>query len=156
VQPAQIELRPVIDEVVADLGHLGVERVRVTAPAGLRAWADPDRLGQVLTNLLRNALQYSAPSAPVEVDAGTDLGSAWITVADHGPGISPERLPSLFERFSDHELDAEAGLGVGLWIVRELLRAMRGAVTVDRNAAGGTTFRVVLPAGPGVRLAERR
>src|SRR5439155_1421150 len=68
VDSREVELEPSIAGVVGDLEHLGADRVKSTAPPGLVAWTDPDRLAQVLTNLIRNALQY-APDSPVEVIA---------------------------------------------------------------------------------------
>jgi signal transduction histidine kinase len=145
VSPAVIDVAQAVSGVLADLDHLGADRVHVQVPPGLRAWADGDRLMQVLTNLVRNALQYSRPQAPIEVVASAGDGVVRIAVADRGPGIPPERIPELFDRFGDRNA-GQAGLGVGLWIVRELLTAMQGRVWVEANAYGGATFQVTLPA----------
>jgi signal transduction histidine kinase len=145
VSPSVIDVGQAISGVVADLDHLGAERVRVQAAPGLRAWADSDRLMQVLTNLVRNALQYSRPHAPIEVVAGAGDGVVQIAVSDHGPGIPSDRIPELFDRFGERNA-GQAGLGVGLWIVRELLTAMQGTVWVEGNAHGGSTFWVTVPA----------
>jgi signal transduction histidine kinase len=145
VSPAVIDVAQAVSGVLADLDHLGADRVRVQVPPGLRAWADGDRLMQVLTNLVRNALQYSRSQAPIEVVASAGDGVVRIAVADRGPGIPPERIPELFDRFGDRNA-GQAGLGVGLWIVRELLTAMQGRVWVEANAYGGATFQVTLPA----------
>ncbi|HEX6674534.1 MAG TPA: response regulator [Actinomycetes bacterium] len=148
VSPTTIDVGQAITGVVADLDHLGAERVRVKAEPGLRAWADSDRLMQVLTNLVRNALQYSRPHAPIEVVATAADEVVQISVSDHGPGIPPERLSELFDRFGERNA-GQAGLGVGLWIVRELLTAMHGNVWVENNAQGGSTFWVTVPAAHG-------
>jgi signal transduction histidine kinase len=131
--------------VVADLDHLGAHRVRVKVAPDLSAWADGDRLAQVLTNLVRNALQYSEPGSPIEVVATAAADEVRIVVSDHGPGIPAEMLPGLFDRFGERDT-GQAGLGVGLWIVRELLAAMDGSVQVEANANGGSTFHVTVPA----------
>jgi signal transduction histidine kinase len=146
VTPARVEIEQLIKSVVADLDHLGADRVRVSAAPGLWAWADPDRLAQVLTNLVRNALQYSPPAAPVAVVASSGPGTVQVAVDDHGPGIAPDKLPELFDRFGEHPAGDTAGLGVGLWIVRELLTAMGGNVWVEHNADGGSSFRIAIPA----------
>jgi signal transduction histidine kinase len=123
----------------------------VTAAPGLRAWVDQDRLEQVLANLVRNALQYSPPESPVDVAAGPGPvpDTVQIAVDDRGPGIPAERLPELFDRFGERAPDQTGGLGVGLWIVRELLTAMHGDVRVERNADGGASLRVTVPAAAG-------
>jgi signal transduction histidine kinase len=145
VRPTMIDVGQAITGVVADLDHLGADRVRVEVAPGLRAWADTDRLMQVLTNLVRNALQYSRPHAPIEVVASAGEDVVQIAVSDHGPGIPTDRVPELFDRFGERNA-GQAGLGVGLWIVRELLTAMHGTVWVESNAHGGSTFWVTVPA----------
>ncbi len=145
VNPRKVELAQSIQMVVADLDHLGSERVKVTAPPELVAWTDPDRLGQVLTNVVRNALQYSPPDSPVEVIASAVPDMVEVAVADRGPGIPEDEMERLFDRFGRPGPSA-AGLGVGLWTVRELLDAMEGTVTVERNDDGGSTFRIAMPA----------
>ena len=146
VKPAMVDVGETIASVVADLDHLGAERVRVNAAPGLVAWADPDRYTQVLTNLVRNALQYSPPGEPVEVSASAAPGVVRVAVADRGPGIPAERLPELFDRFGDRGKTHATGLGVGLWIVRELLNAMHGNVWVEANPEGGSIFYSAIPA----------
>jgi signal transduction histidine kinase len=146
VSPTTIDVRDAVSSVVADLDHMGAERVRVHVAPGLRAWADTDRLVQVLTNLVRNALQYSRPYAPIDVVASAAPDIVQITVSDHGPGIPSDKLPQLFDRFGERDNTGQAGLGVGLWIVRELLAAMHGNVWVEHNSQGGSTFYVTVPA----------
>jgi signal transduction histidine kinase len=146
VTQARVEVAQLLKGVVADLDHLGAGRVRVAATPDLCAWADPGRLAQVLTNIIRNALQYSPPGSPVEVLAGVGPGLVQITVSDHGPGIASDKLPQLFDRFGEHPFGETGGLGVGLWIVRELLAAMGGNVWVEHNASGGSSFHIAIPA----------
>jgi signal transduction histidine kinase len=148
VNPARVEVDVVIEAVVAELDQQGAARVRVDAAPGLRVWADQDRLAQVLGNLVRNALQFSPPESPVDVVArpGPDRGTVQIAVDDRGPGIPPEKLPELFDRFGERAPSHTGGLGVGLWIVRELITAMHGHVRAERNDAGGASLRVTVPA----------
>jgi signal transduction histidine kinase len=145
VNSRRVDVGQSIQLVVADLDHLGSERVKVTASPDLVSWTDPDRLGQVLTNVVRNALQYSPPDTPVEVVACAREAMIEVAVADRGPGIPEDEMARLFDRFGRSGPSA-AGLGVGLWTVRELLDAMDGTVSVERNADGGSTFRIAVPA----------
>ncbi len=154
----RVEVAQSIAAVVADLDHLGSERVKVTAAPELVAWTDPDRLGQVLTNVVRNALQYSPPDTPVGVVASAVPAMipamVEVAVADSGPGIPDEKMEHLFDRFGRPGPSA-SGLGVGLWTVRMLLDAMDGAIKVERNLDGGSTFRITVPAADPIREGAR-
>jgi signal transduction histidine kinase len=149
VKPKTVELDQAIAGVVGDLEHLGADRVKITAPEGLVAFTDPVRLAQVLTNLIRNALQYSPPDSPVEVIASAGPRCVEIAVADRGPGIPEDEVEHLFDRFGRESYGPATGLGVGLWTVRELLNAMKGRIEVERNQDGGATFRIEIPASEG-------
>ncbi len=149
VTPRAVGLAQAIAGVVGDLEHIGAERVKTTVTPGLRAWTDPDRLAQVLTNLIRNALQYSPQDSLVEVTAAPARETVEIAVADRGPGIPEAEVEHLFDRFGREGPGPTTGLGVGLWTVRELLNAMEGTIEVERNAGGGATFRIALPAPGG-------
>jgi signal transduction histidine kinase len=146
VDPKVVELEQAIGGVVGDLEHLGADRVKITSAPELVAWTDPDRLAQVLTNLIRNALQYSPPDSPVEVIATAAGETVEVAVVDRGPGIPEDKVEHLFERFGREGPGPATGLGVGLWTVRELLNAMRGTIEVDRNGEGGATFTIAVPA----------
>lgn len=148
MNPARVEVAQVLDAVAGELDQQAATRLRVEVTPGLRAWADKDRLVQALTNLVRNALQYSPDGTPVDVAAGPGQGpgTVQVTVDDRGPGIPAERLPQLFDRFGERTPGQTGGLGVGLWIARELLTAMHGEVRVERNANGGASVRVTVPA----------
>jgi signal transduction histidine kinase len=148
INPARVQVAEVLDAVVGELDQQAATRLRVEVTPGLRAWADQDRLVQALTNLVRNALQYSPDGTPVDVAAGPGQGpgSVQVTVDDRGPGIPAERLPQLFDRFGERTPGQTGGLGVGMWIARELLTAMHGDVRVERNADGGASVRVTVPA----------
>jgi len=107
---------------------------------------DPDRLAQVLRNLVDNGLRYGGGS-PVLVTArraGTDLV---IEVSDQGPGIPRSELPYVFERFRQvgASPDHRAGMGLGLWITRQLVTALGGLIRVESVPERGTTFLVRLP-----------
>jgi len=111
--------------------------------------ADGDRLGQVLTNLLDNALRHTPRGGVVTLTAGVQGSRVLLEVADNGSGLDPEHLPHLFERF--YRVDAardraHGGSGVGLAIVRAIVSAHGGTVTAASPGLGhGATFTVTLP-----------
>ncbi|WP_165874139.1 sensor histidine kinase [Rubrobacter taiwanensis] len=111
--------------------------------------ADPDRLVQVLTNLLNNALRHTPPGGRVTVEAERQPGRVLLSVRDTGAGIAREHLPHLFERFYRVEKSrsrAGGGSGVGLAISRALVEAMGGAIWAESAGKGeGATFRLTLP-----------
>ena len=111
------------------------------------AIGDPDRMLQVLSNLIENALRSTPAGGRVTVTASPGE----VRIADTGPGLAPEDLPRAFERFYLHSrygTNRGVGTGLGLAIVKELTEAMGGSVTVELGARGGTTFIVRLPRGP--------
>ncbi len=117
--------------------------VAVQVDPGLRVSADPDRLEQVLINLITNAVRHGEP--PVVVTADRADHTVRIVVRDHGPGVPADRRAALFERLvgdSDHP----ESVGLGMWIVRLLVEAHGGAVSYE-PAAPGARFTVSLPAG---------
>lgn len=113
---------------------------------------DLDRLGQVLTNLLDNALRHTPRGGRVELSARCDSGSLRLQITDTGSGIAAEHLPHLFERFyrADTARDrAHGGSGIGLAIVRSITQAHGGTVTADSAGPGqGATFTIDLPIDP--------
>jgi signal transduction histidine kinase len=109
---------------------------------------DRSRLDQVVTNLLANALKYGA-GKPITITTAVDGTQAVLMVQDQGIGIAPEDHHRVFERFerlgADHR---DGGFGIGLWIVREIVRAHGGEVTVTSQPGQGATFCVRLPLSP--------
>ena len=112
-------------------------------------WVDPDRLGQVLGNLLDNALRHSLSGGRVDLAATVNDGELAITVADNGDGIAAEHLPHVFERFyrADAARDrGHGGAGIGLAIAKALVEAHHGHITASSQGPGtGSTFTVTLP-----------
>ena len=109
---------------------------------------DADRLGQVVSNLLANALRYTEPGGRVDLHVGREAPSAVIAVADTGVGIAPEDLKHVFKRFWRGEKSrsrATGGAGIGLAIVQELVRAHDGRIDVESRPGVGSSFRVSLP-----------
>jgi signal transduction histidine kinase len=127
---------------------------RCSASEGATAIADADRLEQVLTNLLTNAIKFTPPGGRVTVTAGRAGDGAaarvWVRVADTGRGIPEDQLEQIFEPFVqvDRHLthESQQGVGLGLAISRDLARLMGGDLTVESHVGEGSTFTLSLPA----------
>jgi signal transduction histidine kinase len=139
----------------------GVEEVQQSNPGriiqcsyegdGRGEW-DADRLMQVLVNLLDNALKYSPEGTPVDISTRGEPNSVLLEVHNLGEPVPPALLPTLFEPFrrgAQSEQTVKMSLGLGLYIVQEIVRAHGGAVDVRSSADSGTTFRVRLPRKAG-------
>ena len=146
------ELRTRLDETLA------VDRIRLAIPADLPAVeVDPHRFERILVNLLSNALKYSPAPASVLLGAATHGREVVISVSDSGPGIAPEDLPHLFEKyFRASGARTQEGLGLGLYSTRLLVQEHGGRVWVESEAGEGTTFHVALPIGGGPPLSAPR
>lgn len=128
-------------------GVVLTSHVRGDLPA---LWADPHRLGQVLGNLLDNALRHTPQGGRVDIAASSENGDVTIAVTDDGDGMPAEHLPHVFERFyrADAARDREhGGAGIGLAIAKALVEAHHGHITANSRGPGtGATFTIVLPA----------
>ena len=134
----------------------GVDFAAELEPVAVRG--DADRLGQVVSNLLSNALRYTEPGGRVDLRVRPAQGWAVLEVADTGVGIAPEDLKHVFKRFWRGERSrsrATGGAGIGLAIVHELVRAHDGRIEVDSTLGAGSTFRVSLPAIPSPELHRK-
>ena len=112
-----------------------------------RATGDADRLSQILSNLIRNAVRHTPEGGIIAVTTGLTLERIEISVSDTGEGIAPEHLPHVFERFyraDGARSRATGGAGLGLAIVRELIELMGGTVSIESVVGEGTTFRLSL------------
>jgi len=119
--------------------------VRIHASAPVLAWADPDRVFQILGNLLDNAVKYSPPGSPIDVRVACDGGRATVTVADRGRGIPSGMGEAVFTPFNRlPTVRTIPGLGLGLYLARQLARAQGGNLTVDETRGGGATFTLSL------------
>jgi len=127
--------------------------VNAEGPPVTGRW-DRLRLGQVVTNLLANAVKYGAGQA-IEVRWGLGGPGAWLTVRDHGIGVDPEAQAHIFERF-ERAVSSQnyGGLGLGLYIVKRILEAHGGTVRVESAPGAGAEFRVELPLQPAVTVPQ--
>ena len=110
--------------------------------------ADDERLRQVIDNLIGNAIQHTPPGTPVTVTVSSEPGSGQLTVADRGPGMTPEQASRVFERFyrtDGARTRARGGAGLGLAIAASLAAAHGGEITVDTPPGHGAAFHLRLP-----------
>jgi PAS domain S-box-containing protein len=146
---APVDLYAYLPDLVQRLtGTMPVERIRIALPAGLPpVCADADRLDRILTNLLSNACKYSTPGTPVEVTAEQRDDEVITAVRDRGPGIPPEQLPQLFQRYvrAPAAREQREGLGLGLFITRLLVEAHAGRIWAESEPSVGSTFSFSLP-----------
>jgi PAS domain S-box-containing protein len=146
-----------VSETVDRLSHLTAgRRVNIRKPSRLPdVFVDQLRIGQVLGNLISNAVKYGEPGTDIDVcleERGTEVD---IAVENRGAGIAPEDIDKLFDRFMRTEKARRShvhGLGVGLYIARELVTAHKGRIWVESTPGEVTTFHVTLP----TRAAEQR
>ena len=126
---------------------LDTTRVRLLLPNELPSVsADPDRLHRILVNLLSNALKYSAPGTEVSLAVEQREGHLLFSVSDKGPGIHPDDLPRIFERFYRGKgPQTEGSVGLGLYITKMLVEAHDGQIWVDSQLGQGSTFYFTLP-----------
>lgn len=109
--------------------------------------ADGDRLQQVVSNLLTNAVKYSPVDTTITITAGADSETLALAVSDEGNGIDSAFLPHIFEPFAqrNEQTGRVSGLGLGLYITKNLVDAMGGSISVTSEVGHGTTFVVRLP-----------
>jgi signal transduction histidine kinase len=130
------------DAIASAVGFVAPDqRVAVNVDPGLRVRADPQRLEQIVVNLLANALRYGKP--PYEVEAVAFDGRVTLEFRDHGPGIPPDERAELFQSFRAR--DEQGSVGFGLAIVKALAEAQDGDVFYASNGSEGACFKVALP-----------
>jgi signal transduction histidine kinase len=160
LDPGEIATAALLDQLMQGLSeHSHRVHIRLEPGTPDTLLVDTQRLLQVLTNLLQNALKYSPDGSPVEVvAASTAEGTVTFTVTDHGPGIDPTELERIFERF--HQTEAaqtrkSEGFGLGLYITRQLVEAMGGWIDVSSTVGTGSTFSVTIPVARNLLVPAR-
>lgn len=148
LEPTELDLVEVVGAVLArDRDEIALSgcQVRLEAPASLPGRWDRLRLEQVVANLLGNALKYGERK-PVSIRLSLDGSRVGIQVADQGVGIAPRDQERIFDRFERAvSSNNYAGLGLGLWITRQIIEAMGGSIRVESALGAGATFTVDLP-----------
>lgn len=148
LEKEELELGELVAEVVEAVRPVAAEenvQIKVERDPDLWVSADPRRIRQVLGNLLSNALRFSPPGSTITVSALRNGQEVWVSVQDQGPGIPPEDLPHIFERFYKADKSrSEGGSGLGLAIAKEIVQAHGGRIWAENR--GGARFTFALPA----------
>jgi signal transduction histidine kinase len=152
-----VDVGSVLEEVAATFRPLARREGQITLLLDIEpdlpaAQGDRERIVQVLSNLVRNALRFTPEGGMVSLRAARQHAAILVTVADTGAGISPEGLERIFERFfrgDDARDRASGGAGLGLAIVRELVEAMNGQITAQSVVGEGSQFAFTLPLAGG-------
>ena len=146
-----VDLGALVTDAVANFAGAVDRPFALEVPLGpIRVVGDGDRLEQVVTNLLSNAVRHASPGFAPPVALSLDAGHAVLTVSDDGSGVPPGERERIFDRFYRvPEGGFRSGMGLGLFIVRQLVEAHGGEVTVDEREGGGARFTVRLPLAAG-------
>ena len=150
VRPASLDLRPLADQLVQELEGSAPQRIALEALGDTHGEWDSDRLAQVISNLLGNAVEHGAPDQPVRLTLdGRDANVVRLSVWNAG-AIPNEVLPTLFDPFrgaaQKHVHSRKSrGLGLGLYIVQQIIQAHGGSIDVRSSADGGTAFLASIP-----------
>ena len=149
IRSESVDLEQVCSCAVEELRQVYGRPIELRVAQGTRLRGDDNRLMQVVSNLVGNALQHGSPTAPVEVSAGKQGTEVVLTVHNEGEPIPPDIVPSLFEPFRRRRDDVQGeragSLGLGLFIVNEIVKAHAGRIEVRSVRGQGTTFEVHLP-----------
>jgi signal transduction histidine kinase len=148
-EPGETALAEVVDDVLGTVAGMAAEkslavesRVSAELPA---VWADRERLHQVLSNLVGNAVKFTPARGRIRVSAERDGDDVRVAVEDTGPGIPAEHLENVFDRFWQARSTRRAGAGLGLAIARGVVEAHGGRIEARSEVGRGTTFEFTLP-----------
>ncbi|HEX2081393.1 MAG TPA: ATP-binding protein [Longimicrobium sp.] len=149
IEPMEADLGAVVEEVMGTVAAAAQEkglRMDASVPADLPAvWADAERIQQLLGNLVGNAVKFTPEGGAVEVRCAMEDGLVRVSVADTGPGMPPEQLPHVFDRFWQARSTRRAGAGLGLAIAKGIVEAHGGEIGVRSEPGQGATFTFTLP-----------
>lgn len=148
VRPVMTDIRFALIQLEADIA--GRRPVSVDVPSDLPpAFVDPDRLDQVMANLVSNALKFSPPGSPITVEASATTDTVQLVVEDRGQGMSAADLATVFEKFHRGSgAEGIPGTGLGLYVSRAVLEAQGGQLLAASQLGRGSRFTVVLPRRP--------
>jgi K+-sensing histidine kinase KdpD len=151
---------------VDDLVRETCEELQYTTPlhhivfaqeAHTEVYGDRVRTGEVLSNLLANAIKYTPPEKPIEVRAVSDTEQVTISVQDHGKGIPQDQQASIFERFSrmgDSSQKRQPGVGLGLYLAAEITKQQKGRIWIESVSEEGATFFFTVPQHSASEVCE--
>lgn len=151
VAMATVQIRELLEQTIdgfeAQAGATGVRLGCEIAQEVKAVAGDRDRLMQVLSNLVSNALKFVPDTGSIVLRASRTDGFVQVSVADTGPGLPPGSLPHVFDRFWQADHASRAGSGLGLYICKGIVEAHGGRIWVDSTAGAGTTFHFTVPCG---------
>ena len=145
LQRRRLDLKPLLENIVERFRGRFQEKgitLELTCSDGQEVYADPERMSQIILNLLSNALKATGAGGHVTITVASVQGNLRITVEDTGCGIGEEDLPFIFERFYRRP---GGGLGIGLTIVKELVEAQGGKIEAKSAPGKGSSFAVLFP-----------
>jgi signal transduction histidine kinase len=142
IEPTEIEVRERLREI-ADAVVGRDHTVNVDVAENLRAVVDPRAFDRIVSNLVANAARHGKP--PIVISAYQGPDELCVTVDDHGPGVPPELMTSIFERFTRGEKASTEGAGLGLAIAQSYARAHGGTITYEPAVPHGARFRITFP-----------
>lgn len=161
IKPREANVAMVCLSVVEELRTFHPERqINFDAQGAMEALIDEDRMAQVFSNLIGNALQYGTKDEPILVLLKSTRNEIIVTVNNNGPVIDSQKLASIFEplvRLAKNEAidySRDTNLGIGLFIAREVILAHGGKISVESNAEAGTTFSLSVPRLPTLKVAS--
>jgi len=152
VDSIAMDVQPVLQESIAQMAaHAPHHTLTASLPPLPLAQADPRRVRQIMANLLNNAIKFSPEGTTITVDTEVSLTAITVHVRDQGPGIEPEHLPHILNRFYRAEERVRAGgVGLGLALCKGLVEAMGGQITIVSELGRGSVFSFSLPRTRGV------
>jgi signal transduction histidine kinase len=149
LDPQTVDLSILLENVVELYRYVADDKnitLHTNCPSQLYVYADPNRIRQVLANLLDNAVKYTLSGGRVEVEACLRQRQVAILIRDTGTGISPEEIPKIWDRLHrGNKSRSQRGLGLGLSLVKAIVQAHRGEVEVSSQLGRGSIFAVYLP-----------
>ncbi|TDG34856.1 PAS domain S-box protein [Pedobacter changchengzhani] len=140
-------LGELIEECSEHIGLEGKHTISITGNELLKIYADRDRIGQVITNFIGNAIKYAPGSQEIHIEFETLENALQVSVIDRGLGIEADKIPYLFERYyrADSSGSQYSGLGLGLYICAEIIKKHEGKIGVESEVGEGSRFWFILP-----------
>jgi signal transduction histidine kinase len=147
-------LAPTIETFATPAAHKAVTLQQEVSRADLSFWGDPERIAQVLANLVGNAIKFTPEGGGVTIRAVESGFHTRIEVRDTGPGIASQHLPRVFERFWRADAGGRKGTGLGLYIAKGIVEQHRGRIWVESRVGVGSAFIFELPNAPPLATAR--
>lgn len=145
IRKINLDLDKLVEKVVEDFKQSSKVKIVIEGKVGKKILADPERIGQVLINLLSNAAKYSSKGAKIIVRLAKTDKQAVVSVQDFGIGIPKSEIKKVFERFYKIDPTERAGFGLGLYIASEIVKGHKGKIWVESKIGKGSTFFFTLP-----------